>query len=136
LNYRAEAKIEGVLVQEMVGQSHEMFVGMVRDPTFGAVMTFGLGGIYVEVLKDLVFRLAPLSRHDISEALNELHVIKLLQGVRGQPPADIDALVDCIERVSWLAADCADKIAEIDINPLCVLELGQGVRVVDALVIL
>jgi acetyltransferase len=136
LNYRAEAKIEGVLVQEMVGQSHEMFVGMVRDPTFGAVMTFGLGGIYVEVLKDLVFRLAPLSRHDISEALNELHVIKLLQGVRGQPPADIDALVDCIERVSWLAADCADKIAEIDINPLCVLELGQGVRAVDALVIL
>jgi acyl-CoA synthetase (NDP forming) len=99
-------------------------------------MTFGLGGIYVEVLKDLVFRLAPLSRHDISEALNELHAIKLLQGVRGQPPADIDALVDCIERVSWLAADCADKIAEIDINPLCVLELGQGVRVVDALVIL
>ena len=136
LNYRPDATIEGVLVQEMVGQSHEMFVGMVRDPTFGAVMTVGLGGIYVEVLKDLVFRLAPLSRHDILEALNELHAMKLLRGVRGQAAADIDALVDCIERVSWLAADCADKIAEIDINPLCVLELGQGVRVVDALVIL
>ncbi len=135
LNYRADAKIEGVLVQEMVGQSHEMFVGMVRDPTFGAVMTFGLGGIYVEVLKDLVFRLAPLSRADILEALNELHAMKLLQGVRGQTPADIDALVDCIERVSWLAADCSDNIAEIDINPLCVLAVGQGVRVVDALVI-
>ena len=135
LNYRADAKIEGVLVQEMVGQSHEMFVGMVRDPTFGAVMTFGLGGIYVEVLKDLVFRLAPLSRADILEALNELHAMKLLQGVRGQTPADIDALVDCIERVSWLAADCSDNIAEIDINPLCVLAAGQGVRVVDALVI-
>ena len=59
----------------------------------------------------------------------------LLQGARGQAPADIEALIDCIERVSWLAADCVDKIAEIDINPLCVLALGQGVRVVDALVI-
>jgi acetyltransferase len=136
LHYRADAKIEGVLVQEMVGQSHEMFVGMVRDPTFGPVMTFGLGGIYVEILKDLVFRLAPLSRPDILEALNELHAMKLLQGARGQAPADIDALVDCIERVSWLAADCSDKITEIDINPLCVLTAGQGVRVVDALVIL
>jgi acetyltransferase len=136
LHYRADAKIEGVLVQEMVGQSHEMFVGMVRDPTFGPVMTFGLGGIYVEFLKDLVFRLAPLSRPDILEALNELHAMKLLQGARGQAPADIDALVDCIERVSWLAADCSDKITEIDINPLCVLTAGQGVRVVDALVIL
>ena len=133
--YRSDARIEGVLVQEMVGQSHEMFIGMVRDPTFGAVITFGLGGIYVEVLKDLVFRLAPLSRFEIAQALNELRAIKLLQGARGQAPADIEALIDCIERVSWLAADCVDKIAEIDINPLCVLALGQGVRVVDALVI-
>jgi hypothetical protein len=131
LNYRADATIEGVLVQEMVGQSHEMFVGMVRDPTFGAVMTFGLGGIYVEVLKDLVFRLAPLSRQDILEALNELHAMTLLQGVRGQAPADIDALVDCIERVSWLAADYSDKIAEIDINPLCVLTAGQGTNSIN-----
>jgi acyl-CoA synthetase (NDP forming) len=99
------------------------------------VITFGLGGIYVEVLKDLVFRLAPLSREDIVQALSSLQAMKLLLGVRGQAASDIDALVDCIERLSWLAADCADKIAEIDINPVSVLAAGRGVRVVDALVI-
>ena len=134
-HYRPEAKIEGVLVQEMVGRGHEMFIGVIRDPSFGPVITFGLGGIYVEVLKDLVFRLAPLTRSEIVEALHELRAIKLLQGVRGQPASDLEALVDCIERVSWLAADCADQIAEIDINPLMVSSLGQGARVVDALVI-
>jgi acetyltransferase len=99
------------------------------------VLTIGLGGIYVEVLKDVVFRLAPVSAAEARRAVMELRSVALLQGVRGQPPADIDALVDCVVRLSWLAADLRDDLAELDINPLCVLPRGQGVRVVDALAV-
>jgi len=133
--YRADARIEGVLVQEMVTEAQEMFVGVSHDATFGPVLTFGLGGIYVEVLKDLAFRLCPLSHTEARRALGELRAFKLLEGVRGQAAADIDALVDCLVRVSWLAVDLGDRIAELDINPLSVLPKGRGARVVDALII-
>jgi acetyltransferase len=133
--YRPDARIEGVLVQEMIVGAHEMLLGVSQDPAFGPVLTIGLGGIYVEVLKDVVFRLAPVSAAEARRAVMELRSVALLQGVRGQPPADIDALVDCVVRLSWLAADLRDDLAELDINPLCVLPKGQGVRVVDALAV-
>ncbi|HUN70250.1 MAG TPA: acetate--CoA ligase family protein [Burkholderiales bacterium] len=134
--YRAGAAIEGVLVQEMVEGGHEVLLGVSRDPTFGPVLTVGLGGVYVEVLKDLAFRLPPLSAEESLEALRELRAYPLLQGFRGRPRVDIGALAGCIERLSWLAADLSGEIAELDINPLRVLPQGRGARVVDALVVL
>ncbi|HEY0296993.1 MAG TPA: acetate--CoA ligase family protein [Bordetella sp.] len=133
--YRPDARIEGVLVQEMVTQAQEMLVGVSRDPTFGPVITLALGGIYVEVIKDAVFRLAPLTPQEARRALGELRAFRLLEGARGQPAADIDALVDAVVRVSWLAADLGEHISELDINPLAVLPAGRGVRMVDALVV-
>jgi len=134
--YRPGAAIEGVLVQEMVEGGIEVLLGVSRDATFGPVLTVGLGGVYVEVLKDLAFRLPPLSAQESLEALRELRGYALLQGFRGRPRVDISALAGCIERLSWLAADLGDEISELDINPLRVLPQGQGVRVVDALVVL
>ena len=134
-DYRPGARIEGVLVQEMISGGHEVLIGMASDPTFGPVLTVGLGGIYVEVLKDVAFRLPPVDTTTAREMLNELRAAALLEGARGHAPADVAALVDCIVRVSWLAADLADRITELDINPLRVLPQGQGVRVVDALVV-
>jgi acetyltransferase len=133
--YCPQARIEGVLVQEMVTDGWEILLGVTQDPTFGPVLTLGLGGIYAEVLKDVAFRLAPLSAAEARRALLELRSVALLQGARGRAPADIDALIDCIVRVSWLAVDLRDELAELDINPLCVLPAGKGVRVVDALVV-
>ncbi|SHH65874.1 acetate--CoA ligase family protein [Pollutimonas bauzanensis] len=133
--YRPDARIEGVLVQEMIADAHEMLVGVSHDATFGPVLALGLGGIYVEVLKDVVFRLAPLTADEAQRALAELRTYKLLEGVRGKAPADMDALIDAIVRISWLTADLGDRIAELDINPLCVLPKGRGARVVDALIV-
>lgn len=133
--YRADARIEGVLVQEMIVGAHELLLGVTQDPTFGPVLTVGLGGIYVEVFKDVVFRLAPISAAEARRAIMELRSVALLQGVRGQSASDIDALTDAVVRVSWLAADLRDQLAELDINPLCVLPQGKGVRIVDALAV-
>jgi acetyltransferase len=133
--YKPDARIEGILVQEMVTEGQEMLVGVSRDPTFGPVITVGLGGIFVEVLKDVAFRLPPLGADEALEMVRELRGFPLLAGVRGQRATDIDALADCIARVSWLAVDLADLVAELDINPLRVLPKGRGVRVVDALVV-
>jgi acetyltransferase len=119
----------------MVTEGQEMLVGVSRDPTFGPVITVGLGGIFVEVLKDVAFRLPPLGADEALEMVRELRGFPLLAGVRGQRATDIDALADCIARVSWLAVDLADLVAELDINPLRVLPKGRGVRVVDALVV-
>lgn len=135
LAHRPDARIEGVLVQEMIIDAQEMLVGITRDPTFGPVMTVGLGGIYVEVLKDVAFRLPPFGPGEAMSALRELRAFGLLEGARGRPVGDLDALADCIARMSWLAVDLQDLIAELDINPLCVLPQGHGVRIVDALVI-
>lgn len=133
--YCPQARIEGVLVQEMVTNAQEILLGVSHDPTFGPVLTLGLGGIYTEVLKDVAFRLVPLSAAEARRALMALRSVALLQGARGQPPVDIDALIDCVVRVSWLASDLRDDLAELDINPLCVLPAGQGVRIVDALAV-
>ena len=134
--YKPDARIDGVLVQEMVGEGHEVLVGLSQDPTFGPVLTVGLGGIHVELLKDVVFRLPPVDAGEALDMLRELRTWPLLAGARGRPPADIEALAACIERTSWLAADLAGVVGELDVNPLVVLQQGAGARVVDALVVM
>jgi acetyltransferase len=132
-DYKPDARIEGVLVQEMVTGGHEILIGVSRDPVFGPVLTVGLGGIYVEVFKDVAFRLPPVSLEDAKGMIDELRCSAILKGARGQPTVDVGALADCIERISWLAVDLQDRIVELDINPLRVLP--HGARVVDALVV-
>jgi len=133
--YRPDARIEGVLVQEMVTGGLEMLIGITADPAFGPVLAIGFGGVHVEVLRDVALRLPPIGAEEAREALEELRLFPLLQGVRGAPAADMDALVDAILRLSWLAQDLGDRVAEVDVNPLVVLPQGRGVRVVDALVV-
>jgi len=125
-----EAEIWGVLVQEMVEGCHEVLVGMSRDPQFGPLLAFGLGGIYVEALRDVIFRIAPVARWEAKEMLSEIRGYTLLRGVRGESPADLEAIVDCILRVSQLVTDFPE-IVELDINPLIVCEEGRGAVAVD-----
>lgn len=131
--YKPDARIEGVLVQEMVTEGQEILIGVSRDPVFGPVLTVGLGGIYVEVLKDVAHRLPPIDLVEAREMVDELRSVSLLKGARGKQGLDIEALADCLVRVSWLAVDLRDRIVELDINPLRVLP--KGARVVDALVV-
>ena len=128
--YMADARIWGVLVQEMAARGKETIIGMNRDPQFGPLLMFGLGGIYVEVLKDVTFRIAPVSPREAQEMLNEIRSYHLLRGVRGEPPSDLDAIVDTILRVSQLVTDFPE-IVEMDINPLTVYEAGKGALAVD-----
>jgi acetyltransferase len=129
------ASIWGVLVQEMLPPSRELIVGMSRDSQFGPLLMAGLGGVYVEVLKDVSFRIAPLSEEEAKDMLRELKSYWLLQGARGERPADIDAVVECILRVSQLVTDFAE-ITELDINPLRVMEDGKGCLAADARIVL
>jgi 4-hydroxybutyryl-CoA synthetase (ADP-forming) len=133
--YRADAKIKGVLVQEMVKSAKETILGASEDPTFGPVIMFGLGGIYVEVLKDVVFRVAPIDGREAMKMVESIKTIKLLKGVRGEKPSDLKAIADSLQRLSQLVIDFPE-IKEFDINPLLVLEEGKGARVVDARIIL
>jgi acetate---CoA ligase (ADP-forming) len=130
-----EAQIRGVQVQKMIAGGQEVILGVKRDPTFGPLMMFGLGGIYVETLADVSFRLAPLTRLDAEEMLAEVRSAKLLAGIRGTPPSDREALIEVMLRLGWLAASCP-SIKELDINPLLVLPEDQGVMAVDVRIIL
>lgn len=129
---RPDALIRGVLVQKMLAGGLEALVGISRDPVFGPVLTFGLGGIWVEVMKDVSLRVLPVGQNDIREMIGEIKAYPLLAGARGRPPADLPAMVNAIARVARLAADWPE-MAELDINPLMVMPEGQGVWVVDAL---
>lgn len=128
-----DAAISGVLVQKMVAGGRELIVGMSRDPSVGPLLMFGLGGVLVEVLGDVVFRLAPINRLEASDMLKSIRGVRLLQGVRGAPPADLRALEDILIRAGRLAADFP-AIAELDLNP--VLAFGDGAVAVDARVML
>jgi 4-hydroxybutyryl-CoA synthetase (ADP-forming) len=133
--YKADARIKGVLVQEMVKSAKETILGASQDPSFGPVIMVGLGGIYVEVLKDVVFRVAPINEREAMEMVESMKTIKLLKGVRGEKPSDLKAIADSLQRLSQLVVDFPE-IKEFDINPLLVLEEGKGARVVDARIIL
>lgn len=130
-----DAEIRGVLVQQMAEPGHEFIVGIHRDPTFGPMLMVGLGGIYVEILKDVAFAPVPLSRDDALALIDGLKGAPLLKGARGQRPADISALADVLVSVGKLADALSDEIEEIDLNPVLVHSEGRGVSVVDALIV-
>ncbi len=129
------AKIDGVLVQAMAQCGQEMILGITRDPVFGPMLMVGLGGIHVEVLKDVAFAPVPLDAEDAMALIGELKGAVLLAGVRGAKPADKAALAELMVALSRFAADHADQIAEIDLNPVIVHEAGAGLSIVDALIV-
>jgi acetyltransferase len=129
------ARLEGVLVEAMAPPGTEVIVGMRRDPQFGPLMMFGLGGIYVELLSDVSFRVAPISREEALAMVRETKAGQLLAGQRGQQPADINAVADCIMHLSQLALDFP-QIQEVEVNPLLVLPQGQGAIALDGRAIL
>ena len=134
--YKADANVHGIVVQEMAPNGTEVIVGSVNDPTFGPTVMFGLGGIFVEVLKDVTFRVAPVNRHQIEVMLKEIRSAPILEGVRGEPPRDRAALVDVIYRYAIMVSDLGDEIAETDANPVLVYGVGKGCKAVDSRVIL
>ncbi len=133
--HNPKAKIHGILVQEMVPQGLEIIVGAVKDAFFGHAIMFGLGGIFVEVLKDVSFRVVPVTREDVLEMMKEIKGYQLLKGYRGQPPRDEEAIVDIILKLSRMLEEL-QEIKELDLNPIMVYEVGKGAKIVDARIIL
>lgn len=130
---KPNASIVGVLVQEMAPHSTEVIVGSTKDPQFGPALMFGLGGIFVEVLKDVTFRIAPITELDAREMITEVKAYPILKGYRGQPPADLEAIVQILLNTSRLVTDYPE-IKELDLNPIMVYE--KGAKTVDARIIL
>ncbi|MCK4470318.1 MAG: acetate--CoA ligase family protein, partial [Anaerolineae bacterium] len=130
-----DAEIWGCLVQQQVRGGKEIILGMSRDPQFGPLLLFGLGGIYVEALKDVTFRVAPIDEREARDMISEIRAYSLLRGVRGEAPSDMQAIVDTLLRVSQLVTDFPE-IAELDINPLIVFERGKGVLGIDMRLVL
>lgn len=132
-SYNADARIDGVLFQEMVPQGLEMILGLSTDPTYGPVIALGLGGLLVEAFRDVALRLPPLTPEEADEMIDELRSAVLLGPLRGSPARDRAALRDVLVRFSWLASDLADLVEEIDVNPVIVGFEGSGLIAVDAL---
>lgn len=130
-----DADLRGVLLEKMVPANREVILGMSKDPQFGPVLMFGLGGIFVEVLKDVSFGLAPITVEEAMKMIQSTKSYKLLTGARGQKPVDIMAIVINLQRMSQLVMDFPE-ITEIDINPLMVGPEGDGAHVVDARIII
>ena len=128
--FMPSALILGVTVNQMVPKGKEVILGMAKDPDFGPMLMFGLGGIYVEVLKDVAFRIAPIDRREANTMINEIRSFPLLRGVRGEEPADIQSIIDSLVKLSQLVTDFPE-IIEMDINPLMVMSTGKGAIAVD-----
>lgn len=131
--HKPKAKIVGIFVQEMAPQSTEVIVGATKDPQFGPTLMFGLGGIFVEILKDVTFRIAPITEDEAREMITEVKAYPLLKGYRNRPPADIEAIVSILLNASRLVMD-HQEIKELDLNPIMVYE--KGAKTVDARIIL
>lgn len=129
-SYLPDAPIDGVHIQRMAPAGREVIIGVDRDPVFGPLLMFGLGGIYVEVLRDVTFRLCPVDREAAGRMISDIRSFGLLRGVRGQPPADLAAVADALVSVSALVLD-HPEIEELDINPLIVADAGEGVWAAD-----
>src|SRR5512146_617541 len=134
--YKPDADIRGIAVQEMAPLGTEVIVGSINDPTFGPTVMFGLGGIFVEVLKDVTFRVAPVNKEQVEQMVNEIRSVAILAGARGEAPRDREALQDLLCRYAGMVHDLRDEVAETDANPVLVYEEGKGVKVVDARIIL
>jgi acetyl coenzyme A synthetase (ADP forming)-like protein len=134
--YKADADIRGIAVQEMAPLGTEVIVGSINDPTFGPTVMFGLGGIFVEVLKDVTFRVAPVNKEQVTQMINEIQSVAILAGARGEAPRDREALQDLLCRYASMVYDLRDEVAETDANPVLVYEEGKGLKVVDARIIL
>ncbi len=135
-DYKSDANIHGIAMQEMAPWGTEVILGSVNDPTFGPTMMFGLGGIFVEVLKDVTFRVAPVASNQALHMLGEIRGAPILAGVRGEKPRDKEMMAETICRYSTMILDLDDEISESDANPVLVYEEGKGVKVVDARIIL
>ncbi|HNS07508.1 MAG TPA: acetate--CoA ligase family protein [Anaerolineaceae bacterium] len=134
--YKADANIHGIAVQEMAPWGTEVILGSVSDPSFGPTVMFGLGGIFVEVLKDVTFRVTPVSKAEAEEMVSEIRGAPILSGVRGEAPRDRKAIIETIIKYSSMIYDLMDEIAESDANPVLVYAQGEGLRVADARIIL
>ncbi|RLE93974.1 MAG: acetyl-CoA synthetase [Thermoprotei archaeon] len=130
---KPDARIVGILIQEMVPQATEVIIGGIRDPQFGPAVMFGLGGIFVEIFRDVSFRIAPVSVEDALEMISEIKGYQILKGYRGTTPADLDALADAIVKTSKMLLE-NEEIDQLDLNPVFVFE--KGIKVIDARVIL
>ncbi len=128
--YDSKAEIKGVLIVEMVQGGREMIIGSKLEPGFGPVIMLGMGGIYVEVLKDVTFRVAPVTGQEADDMISSIKARRLLEGVRGELPSDTTKLSECIQRLSQLVSDFAE-IKELDMNPVLVLEKGKGCKILD-----
>ena len=131
--HKKDAEILGVLVQEMAPPSTEVIVGAIKDPQFGHALMFGLGGVFVEVLKDVTFRITPINEEEAREMISEVKAYPLLKGYRGMPPADIEAIIQILLNTSRLVSE-HPEIKELDLNPIMVYE--KGAKTVDARIIL
>ncbi|WP_045573115.1 acetate--CoA ligase family protein [Desulfosporosinus sp. I2] len=135
LVYNPQAKINGILIQEQVPPGVEVIIGLQRDPVLGTQIMFGLGGIFVEVLKDVVLKPVPLSRTDAHKMLEDIKGAALLKGVRGRPAVDQEALVEILLGVSQLAVESEDTLLSLDINPVTVLVEGKGAKILDGVLV-
>jgi acyl-CoA synthetase (NDP forming) len=134
--YKADARIDGVAVQQMAPAGVEVILGSINDPTFGPTVMFGLGGIFIEILKDVTFRVAPISVEHALAMLADIQGVPVLAGARGEAPRDRAALAEALSRYSQMITDLGDEIAESDANPVLVYGEGEGLRIVDARIIL
>jgi acetyltransferase len=133
--HKPSAKIDGVIIERMARRGVEVILGAVRDPKFGPICMFGLGGTLVEAMKDVTFRLAPMWEISAEIMIQTIKAYSILKGIRGAPPCDIDAIKDCILRLSQMLTD-HPEIAEMDINPLIVYPDGEGCVVADSRILL